>query len=69
MKAIAKALLVPISLCLAALSGCASIGPHTVLTDSFDYTGVLADSWKQRMLFNMVRLRYGDTPPSLRSPR
>jgi hypothetical protein len=44
------------------LSGCSSIGPKTVLTDSFDYTGVLADSWKQRMLLNMVRIRYGDTP-------
>jgi hypothetical protein len=65
MKTIGKALLFPFLLALAALSGCTSIGPHTVLTDSFDYTGVLADSWKQRMLFNMVRLRYGDTPSFL----
>jgi hypothetical protein len=65
MKAIGKALIVPLLFGLSALSGCASIGPHTVMTDSFDYTGVLADSWKQRMLFNMVRLRYGDTPSFL----
>lgn len=44
------------------ISGCASIGPRTVETDSFNYNGVLADAWKQRMLFNMVRMRYGDTP-------
>jgi hypothetical protein len=48
--------------CLLLLSGCSSIGPRTVSTDSFDYTRELADSWKQRMLINMVRLRYGDTP-------
>jgi hypothetical protein len=48
--------------CLLLLSGCASIGPRSVSTDSFDYTRELADSWKQRMLINMVRLRYGDTP-------
>jgi hypothetical protein len=65
MKTIGKALIVTLLFVLSALSGCTSIGPHTVMTDSFDYTGVLADSWKQRMLFNMVRLRYGDTPSFL----
>ena len=59
-KTVAPGLL---ALCLLLLiPGCANIGPRSVVNDSFDYTGVLADSWKQRMLYNMVRLRYGDTP-------
>ena len=61
-KPIRKLLIVTLSSCLLAASGCTSIGPGTVVNDSFDYTTVLADSWKQRMLFNMVRVRYGDTP-------
>jgi hypothetical protein len=48
----------------AALScgGCGGIGPRTVQADRFDYTDALATSWKQQMLVNMVRLRYGDAP-------
>ncbi len=57
-----RTLLVGIAFCLLAVAGCSSIGPRTVANDSFNYTDVLADSWKQRMLINMVRLRYGDTP-------
>ena len=48
--------------CSLLLVGCSSIGPRSVASDSFDYNGALADSWKQRMLYNIVRLRYGDTP-------
>jgi len=51
-----------ILICLLVLSGCSSIGPRSVSIDSFDYTRELADSWKQRMLINLVRLRYGDAP-------
>src|SRR5881394_3837899 len=44
------------------LAGCHGIGPGTVTRDRFDYTETLSTSWKQQMLVNMVKLRYGDTP-------
>jgi hypothetical protein len=44
------------------LSGCGGIGPRTVTHDRFDYSETIATSWKQQMLLNMVKLRYGDTP-------
>jgi hypothetical protein len=44
------------------LSGCSGIGPMTVPRDRFDYTAAISDSWKNQMLFNMVRIRYGDAP-------
>ncbi len=44
------------------LSGCASIGPATVRRDRFDYVTAISDSWKAQMLFNLVKLRYGDSP-------
>ncbi|MGE5303509.1 MAG: hypothetical protein ACM3TN_09295 [Alphaproteobacteria bacterium] len=49
-------------LVVAALSGCASIGPGTVTRDRFDYVTAISDSWKAQMLFNIVKLRYGDAP-------
>lgn len=47
---------------LPALGGCGGIGPRTVAHDRFDYTETLSTSWKQQMLANVVRLRYGDSP-------
>ncbi|MCK7466933.1 MAG: hypothetical protein MZU91_01475 [Desulfosudis oleivorans] len=32
------------------MTGCQSIGPHTVTTDRFDYSSAIADSWKQQTL-------------------
>jgi hypothetical protein len=44
------------------ISGCTGIGPGTVARDRFDYTTAISESWKNQMLLNMVKLRYGDTP-------
>jgi hypothetical protein len=44
------------------LSGCASIGPGTVARDRFNYIAAISESWKSQMLFNLVKLRYGDAP-------
>jgi hypothetical protein len=44
------------------LTGCPTIGPATVARDRFDYTAAISDSWKQQMLFNLVKIRYGDAP-------
>jgi hypothetical protein len=44
------------------LSGCASIGPHSVARDRFDYISAISDSWKSQMLLNLVKIRYGDAP-------
>jgi hypothetical protein len=62
MDTIRKVTLLVLSLCLSALSACVSIGPRTVVHDRFDYTAAIGDSWKQQMLVNTVKIRYGDTP-------
>ena len=62
MDFIKRLTLITLSLSLFALSGCAGIGPRMIAHDRFDYGGALADSWKQQMLINMVKIRYGDTP-------
>jgi hypothetical protein len=54
--------LTALSLSIFAACGCAGLGPQTVSRDRFDYTEAISDSWKRQMLFNMVKIRYGDTP-------
>ncbi|MEI8189746.1 MAG: hypothetical protein WCI75_08515 [candidate division NC10 bacterium] len=51
-----------LALMFSALAACASIGPGTVTRDRFDYSAALAESWKQQMLLNVVKLRYHDAP-------
>lgn len=46
----------------ALLSGCASVGPPTVVRDRFDYVTTISDSSKQQMLLNLIKVRYSDAP-------
>lgn len=43
------------------VSGC-TIGPDTIERDRFDYSSAISESWKNQMLLNLVKIRYGDTP-------
>ena len=42
--------------------GCKSVGPGTIPRDRFNYSGALAESWKNQMLLNLVKTRYLDLP-------
>lgn len=44
------------------LAGCAGIGPQTLRGDRMGYVAALSDSWKQQMLLNLLKVRYGDLP-------
>lgn len=44
------------------MTGCRGVGPGTIERDRFDYNAAIATSWKEQMLVNMVRLRYGEAP-------
>lgn len=45
---------------LGAVSGCLSTGPVSIRRDRFQYNEAGADSAKEQMLLNIVRLRYGE---------
>jgi len=54
--------IIPALLCLFLVQGCGTIGPSTIERDRFEYSSAIAESWKEMMLLNIVKLRYGDTP-------
>ena len=45
-----------------AVAGCSSIGPASIKRDRTDYSGSMANSWKEQMLLNVVKFRYFDPP-------
>lgn len=44
------------------LSGCNGLGPSYLGQDRIDYNAAISDSWKEEMMLNLVKLRYGDAP-------
>lgn len=44
------------------MAGCMTFGPASIQRDRTDYAGVIAASWKEQALLNIVKLRYGDVP-------
>jgi len=47
-----------LTLMIAILAGCASIGPGTVTRDRFDYSASITESWKRQIPLNIVKIRY-----------
>jgi len=47
---------------LMTLAGCGSLGPKTVVRDTFNYNAAVAESSKNQLLQNIVRIRYADMP-------
>jgi hypothetical protein len=45
--------------------GCSSIGPGRLDRDQLDYARALSGAGKRQTLFNLVRMRYGDSPTFL----
>jgi hypothetical protein len=62
MHTVKRLVLIALALSLTAGLGCSHIGPGTIARDRFDYIGALSDSAKQQMLYNMVKIRYGEVP-------
>jgi len=46
-------------------ASCRSIGPASVQRDQIHYSTAVADSWKEQLLLNIVKTRFGDAPAFL----
>jgi hypothetical protein len=46
-------------------AGCSPIGPTAVQRDRLHYANAVAESWKEQLLLNIVKTRYGDAPTFL----
>ena len=44
------------------LSACSGLGASYLGKDRIDYNVAISDSWKEEMMLNLVKLRYGDAP-------
>lgn len=49
----------------ASLCACNSLGPRQLPLDRFDYNTAIANSASERMLLNLVRLRFAEAPTFL----
>jgi hypothetical protein len=58
----ARAALPALLICVVLFAGCTQLGPKSINRDRFDYSAAVADSWKNRALLNIVKLRYADNP-------
>jgi hypothetical protein len=47
------------------LLGCAGIGPTRLRSDQLQYARAISEAQKRQILFNIVRIRYGDAPTFL----
>lgn len=43
-------------------AACSSVGPKSINRDQLDYGQSIGQNWKNQLLSNLVRLRYGDMP-------
>jgi len=51
-----------IMLLTALFTACSSVGPKSINRDQLDYGQSIGQNWKNQLLSNLVRLRYGDMP-------
>ncbi|MCK6478832.1 MAG: hypothetical protein HUU06_11505 [Planctomycetaceae bacterium] len=44
------------------LGGCSTVGTRTLPMDRFDFTESVSRSWREQILLNIVKARYGEVP-------